>query len=382
MLKKVVCVSVLLALFCAAPCGVSIGADALSEDSVAAPSAILIDCETGKVLYEKNSHDVRDTASLTKIMTLCLIFDAIDEGKLSYNTIITASPTAAAMTGSDIWLLEGEQMTAEDMIKAVAVVSANDAAVALAEYICGSEHDFVEKMNEKAAELGMTDTVFKNCNGLDEDGHVSSAYDIAIMSRELLAHEDASKYTSIWLDYIRDGSTQIVNTNKLLTSYDGATGLKTGTTQAAGACIAASAQRDGLSLIAVVLGDESTTDRFTDAETLLNYGFSNYVSVDAQYPENLSTAAVVNGMQSEVSVTAQVSGSFLVESGTQGEITVEISLPEEVEAPIEAGQKLGKAVYSMGGEVLGEFDITADEDVEEINFKGVFALLLKELVSM
>lgn len=361
----------------------SISANALSEEEISAPSAILMDYETGKILFEKNSHDIRACASITKIMTLCLIFESIDSGKISYDNIVTTSPHAAAMGGSDIWLVEGEQMNVNDLIKAIVVASANDAAVAMAEYISGSEEAFVAQMNEKAKELGLNDTTFKNCNGLDEDGHLTSAYDVALMSRELMTHEDVYNYTSIWLDYLRDGATQIVNTNKLLKSYDGITGLKTGTTTQAGACISATAQRDGLNIIAVVLGAESTTDRFTDATTLLNYGFANYSCVTPKEPEeSVSEVNVTKGMESSVLVKCDISGKFLMEKGAEESITSEIKVKEEVEAPVKQGQELGRIVYKSNDVVLGEYPIVAVSDVEQINFRGVFSILLNNFISV
>ena len=231
-----------------------VAAGALSEEDLTAPSAVLMEASTGKVLFEKNSHEVRACASITKVMTLLLVMEAIDQGRMSLTDTITASEHASSMGGSDIWLEPGETMSADDMVKATVVASANDAAVALAEHLEGTEEAFVQKMNQRAAELGMKDTVFKNCNGLDEEGHVTSAYDVALMSRELIKHEKIFDYTTIWMDTLREGKTQIVNTNKLLKSYNGITGLKTGTTGGAGSCITATAQRDGLSLIGVVLG--------------------------------------------------------------------------------------------------------------------------------
>ncbi len=352
------------------------------ELDVKAPSALLMDYETGKVLYEKNSHDIRPCASITKVMTLCLIFEAIEAGKIGYDTIVTTSPFAAAMGGSDIWLVEGEQMSVNDLIKAIVVVSANDAAVAMAECVSGSESAFVEEMNRKASELGMNDTTFKNCNGLDEEGHLTSAYDVALMSRELMKHEDIYNYTSIWLDYIRDGATQLVNTNKLLKTYDGITGLKTGTTSQAGACISATAQRDGLNLIAVVLGDENTSDRFNDAATLLNYGFANFSSVTPKAPtENVSSVEVLKGMKSEADVKCDISGKFLMKKGTEENITSEIKLKEDVEAPVEKGQELGRIIYKTDDGVLGEFPIVSVEEIVKINFKDVMALLFVSFVS-
>lgn len=383
MFKKTVSLLVLICLcfFTLPLCSVS--ANALGEADVSAPSAILMDYETGTVLFEKNSHEVRPCASITKVMTLCLIFDAIDSGKISYDSVVTASPHAASMGGSDIWLVEGEQMSANDMIKAIVVASANDAAVAMAEYICGSEDAFVAEMNKKAQDLGMKETVFKNCNGLDEDGHVTSAYDVAVMSRELMKHEDVFNYTSIWLDFLRDGATQIVNTNKLLKSYDGITGLKTGTTSQAGACISATAQRDSLHLISVVLGAASTTDRFDDAATLLNFGFASYCSVKPEDPSDKLTAVkVTKGMEDSVNITTEINGKFLMKKGEESNIDMEIKLKEEVEAPVEKGQELGRVIYKSGDKVLGEYPITAGSEVKQINFSDVILILFKSFISV
>ena len=241
-----------------------------------APSAVLMEASTGRVLFEKDPHAVRSCASITKVMTLCLVFEAIDSGRLSLDQTLTASAHAASMGGSDIWLEEGEAMSVDDLIKATVIMSANDAAVVLAEAVSGSEEAFVAQMNEKAQQLGMNDTVFKNCNGLDEEGHVTSAYDVALMSRELIRHEKVFDYTLTWMDSVRGGETQLVNTNKLIRSYQGITGLKTGTTGQAGSCITATAERNGLSLIAVVLGADSTDHRFQDAVGLRLRGLESH----------------------------------------------------------------------------------------------------------
>lgn len=361
----------------------SVCASALGESDISAPSAVLMDSETGKILFQKNPHEVRACASITKVMTLILIFEAIDSGKLTYDTVITASPHAASMGGSDIWLVDGEQMSANDMIKAIVVASANDAAVAMAEYINGSEESFVQKMNEKAKQLGMKETVFKNCNGLDEDGHVTSAYDVAIMSRELMKHKDIFNYTSIWLDYLRDGATQIVNTNKLLKSYSGITGLKTGTTSQAGACISATAQREELHLIAVVLGSPTITERFDDAATLLDYGFSAYCSVTPEEPkEGLNDIPVKNGMSDSVPIKANINGKFLMEKGNTSEIETQISLKEELEAPVKKDSEVGRVTYKAGETVLGVYPVVACEDVEKINFGDVIGILFNNLIAM
>ncbi|MBQ5566221.1 MAG: D-alanyl-D-alanine carboxypeptidase [Clostridia bacterium] len=359
-----------------------ITAKADSQPDVTAPAALLMDYETGKILYEKNCHEKRPCASITKVMTLCLIFESIESGKFGYDTIVTTSPYAAAMDGSDIWLVEGEQMSVNDLIKAIVVVSANDAAVAMAECVSGSEAAFVQEMNKKAKSLGMNDTTFKNCNGLDEDGHVTSAYDVAVMSRELMKHDDIYNYTSIWLDYIRDGATQLVNTNKLLKSYNGITGLKTGTTSKAGACISATAQRDGLNLISVILGAATTSERFDEAAALLDYGFANYSSVTPPLPEEpLSSAAVTKGMKTETAVKCDINGKFLMKKGEETNIASETQISENIEAPIKQGQTVGKLIYKSNGIVLGEFPITAAEEIAAINFKDVFLVLFNSFIT-
>ena len=301
---------------------VGLKVNALSADSISAPSAVLMESSTGKVLFEKNTHEQRPCASVTKIMTLLLVFEAVDSGKLSLDDEITASEHAAGMGGSDIWLEKGETMSADDMIKATVVVSANDAAVALAEHISGSEDAFVEKMNSRAKELGMNDTVFKNCNGLDEEGHITSAYDVALMSRELTKHEKIFDYTSIWLDNLRGGKTQIVNTNKLLKTYNGITGLKTGTTNDAGCCMSATATRGDVSLISVVLGCKTGKERFADAAALLDYGFANVSVKELTLPEDMPKSIEVNGgMTDSVKLECKVSSKIVVDKGNSAKIT-------------------------------------------------------------
>ncbi len=351
---------------------------ALEEKEITAPSAVLMDAKTGKVLYEKNPHEIRPCASITKVMTLTLVMEALDSGKIKWDENVTASSHAASMGGSDIWLEQGETMTVDDMVKATVVASANDAAVALAEHICGTEEEFVSEMNKKAKKLGMKDTVFKNCNGLDEDGHVTSAYDVALMSRELLKHKKILEYSCIWMDELRGGKTQIVNTNKLLKTYKGITGLKTGTTSKAGSCISATAERDGLSLIAVVLGSESGNMRFKDASKLLDYGFANYSMYLPSVPEEAVTEIPVNnGMHSKVRTTADIKAPVLIEKGGAEKIESQVVLPEETEAPVEKGETLGKIIYKKSGKQIASYPITADESVSEINFSDVWPLFLK-----
>lgn len=272
-------------------------------------------------------------------------------------------------------------MSLDDMLKATLVASANDAAVALAEYTEGSEDAFVKRMNTRAKELGMKDTVFKNCNGLDEEGHISSAYDVALMSAELIKHTKVFDYTSIWLDFLRDGKTQIVNTNKLLKSYNGITGLKTGTTDDAGSCISATAKRDGLSLIAVVLGSDSGTDRFKDASILLDYGFNNY-SVIIPKEKRLPKVKVNKGMESEVEVYSKPPESVLVAKGSDSEIIVKLDLPKKIDAPVEKDKKIGEITYSINDKVVQKADIRCKNSVEECSFGNSFRYLLSQLISL
>ena len=355
---------------------------AVDDKTISAPSAVLIESQTGKILYEKNAHEQRPCASVTKVMTLLLVFEAIDSGKLSLDTIITTSEHAASMGGSDIWLEPNETMSADDMIKATVVASANDAAVALAEQISGSEEAFVGMMNDRAKQLKMNDTVFKNCNGLDEDGHVTSAYDVAVMSRELTKHEKIFDYTSVWIDYLRGGKTQLVNTNKLLKTYKGITGLKTGTTDKAGCCISATATRDGMSLIGVVLGCDNGKQRFADAASLLDYGFANYSVKELSAPEDMPLSIdVENGMEDELDLNCDVNSGFVTGKATADEITSTVDLPESVEAPVKKGQVIGRLSFKSGDQKR-DFDITADSDIEEITFGSVFKEALNSLLEL
>lgn len=357
-------------------------AAALSDDSVTAPSAVLMEASTGKIVYEKNSHEQRPCASVTKVMTLLLVFEAIDNGKLSFDDTITASEHAASMGGSDIWLENGETMSADDMIKATVVASANDAAVALAEHLSGSEDAFVEQMNERAKELGMNDTVFKNCNGLDEEGHVTSANDVAIMSRELTKHEKIFDYTSIWLDNLRGGETQIVNTNKLLKTYNGITGLKTGTTDDAGCCMSATATRGDVSLIAVVLGCNTGKERFADAAALLDYGFANIAVKELNIPEDMPTSIDVNGgMEKSVDLRCEVNSNVVVDKSENADIKTELDLPESLDAPIEQDQVVGTLTFTVKGETQS-FDITAEQAVEKTSFGSIFEVLFNSLLAL
>ena len=382
MIKKLSLALIIAIIFTAIPV-FSVDVNAVTEETITAPSAVLMETSSGKILFEKNPHEQRPCASITKVMTMLLVCEAIDNGKLSLDDTITASAHAASMGGSDIWLEEGETMSADDMIKATVVASANDAAVALAEHLCGSEEVFVEKMNEKASQLGMKDTVFKNCNGLDEDGHITSAYDVAVMSRELMKHEMIFDYTSIWLDNLRDGKTQIVNTNKLLKTYNGITGLKTGTTNDAGCCMAASATRGDMSLVAVVLGCNSGKERFSDAAALLDYGFANFSVTQLKAPEDLpKTIKVENGMQGNIGIGCDVNASIVLDKNSSSKIVSKIDLPESIEAPVVSGQKLGTVTYSLDGNAVKSFEITALQGAEKISFASVFSVLLNSIISL
>lgn len=355
---------------------------ALSEDDISAPSAVLMDANSGKILFEKNAHKQRPCASITKVMTLTLVLEAVDSGKIHMEDVVTTSAHAASMGGSDIWLEEGEQMTVDEMIKATAVASANDAAVALAEFVSGSEDDFVSAMNDKAKKLGMKDTVFKNCNGLDEEGHITSAYDVALMSQELMKHKQIFDYTSIWLDTLRGGETQIVNTNKLLKTYDGITGLKTGTTGDAGSCISATAERNGLSLIGVVLGADSGKERFKDAAALLDYGFANFESRALQLDGEIHPVTVTGGLQDSAALRCGDTATLTVPKGEGEGLKQTLDIPDSIPAPVHKGDKIGTLRFSLNGEDIAAFDVTADEEVEEKSFSSLLGILWQALIQL
>lgn len=342
---------------------------------VSAPSALLMEKETGTVLFAKNEHEKLEPASVTKVMTLLLAMEAVDSGALGYDDMITASAHACSMGGSQIWLKENEQMSVSDMLKAVCVVSANDCAVALGEHLAGSEDAFVERMNQRAAELGMNDTTFKNATGLPAEGHVTSAYDIALMSRELiLNHPDLRQYTTIWMDSLRDGTSELVNTNKLIRFYEGATGLKTGSTDAALYCLSGTAERDGMELISVIMKAPTSAQRFEDAKTLLSYGFSTYALTRAAADQALPPIPVALGTQATVQPVAAET-ALLVEKSKAAAIEKTVTLAERVEAPISKGDALGTLTISSGGETLTEVALVAGEDVPRITW-GALALRL------
>ena len=338
----------------------------------------LIDQDTGTVLYEKNADQQMPIASITKVMTLLLTFEAIHDGRLTLDTLVPVSEHAYHMGGSQIWLEPGEQVTLDEMIKAICVSSANDAAVAVAELVGGSEQGFVQMMNDRAAELGMTNTTFHNACGLDTEGHLSTARDVAIMSRQILTTcPEVLHYTGIWTDTLRGGATQLVNTNKLLRRYNGITGLKTGTTGGAGVCISASATRDGLNLIAVVLGAPSSKDRFEAATTLLDYGFAAWRAAPLPAMEDRPLLIKVRG-SAEESVPLEYSAlpeSILMPKESAAELTAQLTLPDELDAPVQQGQAVGMVRILAGESVLGEYDICAAADAPEMDFGTALGLL-------
>ena len=338
----------------------------------------LIDQDTGTVLYEKNADQQMPIASITKVMTLLLTFEAIHDGRLTLDTLVPVSEHAYHMGGSQIWLEPGEQFTLDEMIKAICVSSANDAAVAVAELVGGSEQGFVQMMNDRAAELGMTNTTFHNACGLDTEGHLSTARDVAIMSRQILTTcPEVLHYTGIWTDTLRGGATQLVNTNKLLRRYNGITGLKTGTTGGAGGCISASATRDGLNLIAVVLGAPSSKDRFEAATTLLDYGFAAWRAAPLPAMEDRPLLIKVRG-SAEESVPLEYSAlpeSILMPKESAAELTAQLTLPDELDAPVQQGQAVGMVRILAGESVLGEYDICAAADAPEMDFGTALGLL-------
>ena len=349
---------------------------------VEAKSALLMDVATGTVLHEQNAHEALAPASVTKVMTLLLIMEAIDSGKIGWSDPVTASEAAAAKGGSQVYLKVGESMSVEDMVKSIAVSSANDCACAMAEHLCGSEAAFVEAMNARAKELGMNDTNFVNCTGLDDGAdaanHRTSAYDIALMSRELLrSHPDITKFTTIWMDTIRGGAFGLSNTNKLVRFYNGCTGLKTGFTQGAGYCLSASAEREGLQLIAVVMGCESSKIRLAACKSLLDHGFASYALVQPEVPE--ACVPVKLGTADSVNAVPAQDGQMLIDKGQKSLVTTQVQLDEEVEAPVSQGQRLGTMTVKAGDQILAEIPMVAEGPVEKLTWGQMFVRLLRNL---
>ncbi len=343
-------------------------------------SAILMEATTGKVIYEQNADEALPPASVTKVMTLLLVMEAIEDGKIALSDTVRTSEHAASMGGSQIFLKEGEEMSVEDMVKSVVIASANDAACALAEHVAGSEEEFVKKMNERAAELGMKNTSFENTNGLDDttEDHYTSARDIAIMSRELIKHEKILQYSSIWMDTVRNGMFGLTNTNRLVRFYRGCTGLKTGSTSKAGFCVSATAERDGVSLICVIMGAESGDKRNAMASRLLDYGFANY-GVYRYTPEELEDLKITGGVSKYVKIEAK-SFSCVLEKGKISKIQYKLELPESVSAPLKTGDKIGEIVFSCDGEEIGRSGIFAAEDVPKIGFFDLWCRMLAKFL--
>ncbi len=347
-------------------------------DNLSAKSAILMEISSGQVLLSKNPDEKLPPASITKIMTLLLVMEAVDSGKIKLEDTVTTSRNASSKGGSQIWLKEGEQMTVHELIKATAVASANDASTALGEYIAGDEMTFVAMMNSRAAELGMVNTNFENCSGLDDtaENHYTTARDIAIMSCELMKHERIKEYTTIWMDSLRNGETELVNTNRLVRFYEGTTGLKTGTTSKAGYCISATAQRNGMELVAVVLGSDNSNERFEDAKTLLSWGFSNYEIYTPQVDLSLITdVSVLYGEQTKISPVISKISPILIKKGTQNKINQRIDMCIDVEAPVEKGQTLGTVYFECDGKTLATCPLKSENKVERRSVFFVFSMM-------
>ncbi len=352
------------------------------EMDIPAESALLMDAATGTVLYELNSHEALAPASVTKVMTMLLIMEAIDSGKIKWEDTVTASEAAAAKGGSQIYLKVGETMSVADMVKSIAVSSANDCACAMAEHLAGSESAFVTMMNARAKELGMENTNFVNCTGLDDEpeakNHKTSAYDIALMSRELLTkHPDIKKYTTIWMDTVRNGEFGLSNTNKMVRFYSGATGLKTGFTSAAGYCLSASAEREGMELVAVVMGCETSKERFAACKSLLDYGFANYALI-APRAEGTLQVPVELGKKDYVTAVPSAEDVLLIDKAQKNSFTTRVSLEEKVTAPVSKGQRLGTLTVCSGQQILSEIPLVAREPVEKLTFWNIFTRLLKQ----
>lgn len=346
-------------------------AHAQGGPEITAPNAILVEKTTGQVMYEKNPDERMRPASVTKIMTILLIMEAIEKGQFGYTDMVTASAYATSMGGSQVYLKENEQMTVDEMLKCIVVASANDACVAMAEYVAGSVDEFVARMNERAQQLGMTNTTFMNCTGLEAEGHLTTARDISVMSRELLRHEDIKKYTKIWMDSIRNGQFGLTNTNKLIRFYDKATGLKTGFTKESMYCISATAEDNGMELIAVIMAAPSSDQRNADAKALLNYGFSKYALYSTDKKE-LEPVRVIKGKQETVQPEMDQIMNLIVEKGSESKIECEINMAPDVMAPVEQGQKLGEAKLTLNGEVLASGDITAKTEVKKAGIFDIF----------
>ena len=371
----------LLTLFVLAGSAVAISPVPEDTFSLSVESAVLMEKTSGEIIYQKNAHETLPPASVTKVMTMLLVVEAIDSGSIQLEDMVSCSAHARSMGGSQIWLEDGEQLSVSEMLKCVTVVSANDCAVALAEYISGSEEAFVAKMNARAKELGCKNTHFTNCTGLFDDAeHYTTAHDLALISRELISHDWIKQYTTIWMDTVRDGAFGLSNTNKLIRIYSGATGLKTGHTSLAGHCLSATAERDGIEYIAVVLKGESSEARFEAAKTLLNYAFANYTCVPAQPDEGFPPIPVKLGKSDFVQPVCIGTESLLLEKSRAANVEYLAELPESLESPIQTGDILGKLTVKSNGETLAQLDIVAAHDVDRMGTFEVFSDLFCRLV--
>jgi len=394
MKKKII--ALLLCLLAAVPTNVSAGYwqdihsgdDSAAVYADAAPASLSLDCKaailmeplTGRVLYEKNPDQRLPEASITKVMTVLLVLEALDSGRIGWDDVVTSSAHAASMGGSQIWLEEGEQLSVRELLKATMVSSANDASVALAEHIAGSHESFVALMNQRAAELGLDGTAYKNCTGLDAEGHLTTARDVALVCAELMRHEEVFEFSTIWMDTLRNGTLQMTNTNKLIRTYDGITGLKTGTTSQAGCCVAATAEREGMPLIAVIMGAPNSKTRFACAASLLDYGFANYSLLDmSTLSVDTPMIPVVCGMEKELPTQVILDGHALVPKGRAGDVQIEITAAPDIAAPVEPGQTVGTVRLTLDGQVIGERAILTSRGSEAITFSNVFELLWEGL---
>ena len=403
-MKKILALFVVLAIFCFpltvnaekrvsmeynatdldVPLGENLQANAAVGDilEINAKSVILMEPYTKKILYESNADEKLAPASITKIMSLLLVMEAIDSGKLTLETQIQASEHACSMGGSQIWLEPGETMTVDELLKATVIASANDATVVLGEAIAGSEEGFVAMMNEKAKALGMNNTTFANATGLDVDNHLTTAHDVAIMSCELVKHDLIKNYSTVWMDSLRNGESELVNTNKLVRFYNGAIGLKTGTTSKAGSCLSAAAERNGLTLVAVVLGSPTSNDRFNGARKLLDYGFANYSYKEVGIETPLEPVKVKKGVLSQIDLSCDEKLSVLLKRGEESKLSQRVELPEEITAPIQNGDTVGYLHISLDSEEIGAVPIKAANTCQKLTFFVAFCRIFKTLFSL